>query len=312
LIRFEHASGFWDGAAARVLDMLLARDASRSPPAPEEPSMKLTLRQIQLPGRVRLEFAEQGGRSSTPVIALHGVTDSWRSFEPVLPHLPSELRVMALTQRGHGDSDKPAGGYRPADFAADVAAFMDMMEIERAVLVGHSMGSVNAMRFAIDHPSRVSGLVLAGTMPWFGRPPELVEYYREQIVPLADPVPDAFARDFQQSTLARPIAASMLDRFVAESLKVPARVWRAAFAGFTGDDFSLRLREIEVPTLIIWGRHDAFCSATDQEAMLGLMPIARLVEYPDAGHAMHWEEPQRFALDLSRFVTSVAVGAAIG
>ncbi|VTU13666.1 alpha/beta fold hydrolase [Variovorax sp. RA8] len=84
--------------------------------------MKLTLRQIQLPGRARLEFAEQGGRSGTPVIALHGVTDSWRSFEPVLPCLPSELRVIALTQRGHGASDKPAGGYRTADFAADVAA----------------------------------------------------------------------------------------------------------------------------------------------------------------------------------------------
>ena len=273
--------------------------------------MKPTLRQIQLPGRVRLEFAEQGARSGTPVIALHGVTDSWRSFEPVLPHLTSQLHVMALTQRGHGDSDKPAGGYRPADFAADVAAFMDVMEIERAVIVGHSMGSVNAMRFALDHPSRVAGLLLAGTMPWFGRPPQVTAYHREQIVPLADPVPDAVARDFQQSTLARPIAASMLDRFVGESLKVPARVWRAAFAGFIGDDFSPRLREIWVPTLIVWGRHDAFCSAADQKAMLGLIPTARLIEYADAGHAMHWEEPQRFALDLSHFVASAAAGAAI-
>jgi non-heme chloroperoxidase len=273
--------------------------------------MTPSLRQIQLPGRVRLEYAEGGDPCGTPVIALHGVTDSWRSFEPVMPYLPSELRLMALTQRGHGGSDKPASGYRPAGFAADVAAFMDAMEIERAVLVGHSMGSVNALRFAIDHPSRVAGLLLAGTMPWFGRPPALTAYYREQIVPLPDPVPDAVARDFQQSTLARPIAASMLDRFVAESLKVPARVWRAAFAGFIGDDFSPRLREIEVPTLVIRGRHDAFCPAADQEAMLGLIQTARLIEYADAGHAMHWEEPQRFALDLSHFVTSVAAGAAI-
>jgi pimeloyl-ACP methyl ester carboxylesterase len=272
--------------------------------------MQATLRQIQVPGRVRLELAEQGDLAGTPVIALHGVTDSWRSFEPVLPYLPPGLRVMALTQRGHGDSEKPVGGYRPADFAADVAAFMDAMEIERAVLVGHSMGSINAMRFAIDHPARVAGLLLAGTMPWFGRPRELVQYYRQEIVPLADPVPDAFARDFQRSTLAQPIPDPMLDRFVAESLKVPADVWRAAFAGFIGDDFSSRLREIGVPTLIVWGRHDAFCSAADQEAMLGLIRNARLVEYADAGHAMHWEEPQRFALDLSRFVASVAAGAA--
>lgn len=272
--------------------------------------MNPTLGHVQLPGRVRLTFAEQGDRSGMPVIALHGVTDSWRSFDPVLPHLPSGLRVMALTQRGHGDSDKPAGGYRPADFAADVAAFMDVMEIERAVIVGHSMGSINAMRFAIDHPARVAGLLLAGTMPWFGGAPELLAFHREQIEPLADPVPDAFARDFQQSTLARPITASMLDLFVAESLKVPARVWRAAFAGFIGDDFSPRLHEIKVPTQIVWGRHDAFCSAAGQEAMLGLIRTARLVEYADAGHAVHWEEPQRFALDLGRFVNLVAAGAA--
>lgn len=272
--------------------------------------MKPTLHQVQAPGRVRLEFAEQGNRSGTPVIALHGVTDSWRSFEPVLPHLPPDLRVLALTQRGHGGSEKPASGYRPADFAADVVAFMDAMAIERAVLVGHSMGSVNAMRCAIDHPSRVAGLLLAGTMPWFGRPPELQAFHREHIVPLTDPVPEAFARDFQCSTLARPIAASMLDRFVAESLRVPAHVWRAAFDGFIADDFSARLRQIEVPTLIVWGRHDAFCSADDQAAMQALIRTARLVEYTDAGHAMHWEEPQRFALDLTRFATSVAASAA--
>jgi non-heme chloroperoxidase len=126
--------------------------------------MKPTLRQIQLPGRVRLEFAEQGHRSGTPVIALHGVTDSWRSFEPVLPHLPPELRVMVLTQRGHGGSDKPDSGYRPTDFAADVAAFMDVMEIERAVLVGHSMHWEEPQRFALDLNRFVNSITAAAAI----------------------------------------------------------------------------------------------------------------------------------------------------
>jgi len=272
--------------------------------------MKPTLAQITLPGRLRLEFAERGPRGGLPVIALHGVTDSWRSFEPVLPHLPGDLHVMALSQRGHGGSDKPLGGYAPAEFAADVAAFMDALGIERAVLVGHSMGSVHALRCAIDHPSRVAGLLLAGTMPWFGRPPEMMQFHREHIVPLEDPVPEAFAREFQLSTLARPIADAWLDGFVAESLKVPARVWRAAFAGFIDDDFSARLREIDVPTQIVWGRHDMFCSAADQQDMLQRIRAARLVEYADAGHAMHWEEPQRFARELAHFAHSVAAVAA--
>lgn len=274
--------------------------------------MNPILRHIQLPGRVRLEWAEQGSRRGLPVIALHGVTDSWRSFAPVLPYLPPDLRVMALSQRGHGGSDKPvgAGTYRPADFAADVLAFMDAMGIERALLVGHSMGSVNAMRLAIDHPSRVSGLLLAGAKPWFGRDPQLRAFHGEQIVPLADPVPDAFAREFQQGTLAQPIGAALLDAFVAESLRVPAHVWRAAFAGFMDDDFSPRLREIEAPTLVVWGRHDAFCTAADQAELIDLLPDARLVEYADAGRAVHWEEPRRFALDLARFAHSPAAAAA--
>lgn len=272
--------------------------------------MKCTLRRLPLPGRLRLEFAEQGDRAGLPVIALHGVTDSWSSFAPVLPHLPHDLRVLALSQRGHGGSDRPVTGYLPGDFAADVVAFMDVLQIERAVLVGHSMGSINALRCAIDHPSRVAGLLLAGTTPWFGNTAELRAFHRQQIAPLVDPVPEEFVRAFQQSTLARPIGAALLDGFVAESLRVPAHVWRAAFDGLIADDFSSRLREIDVPVQIVWGRHDAFCSAADQQAMLGLLRTAQLVEYPDAGHAMHWEEPQRFARDLTTFVTSVAAAAA--
>lgn len=273
--------------------------------------MQASLRHLQLPGRVRLAWTEQGSAAGTPVVALHGVTDSCVSFEPLRPHLGADLRLIALSQRGHGESEKPATGYRPVDFAADVAAFLDALQIERAVLVGHSMGSVHALRFALDHPQRVAGLLLAGTKPWFGSGPDLQAFHREQIVPLADPVPEAFARAFQESTLARPIPAALLDRFVAESLKVPAHVWRGAFAGFMEDDFSARLPEIEAPTCIVWGRHDLFCTADDQAEMLARIPHARLVAYADAGHAMHWEEPERFARDLNHFVHAVAAGAAL-
>ena len=54
-----------------------------------------------------------------------------------------------------------------------------------------------------------------------------------------------------------------------------------------------------MPTLDVWGRHDGFCPAADQEALLNLIRTAQLLEYADAGHAMHWEEPQRFALDIA-------------
>lgn len=79
---------------------------------------------LDLPGGVVLDAVLRGDPAGTPLVFLHGVTDSWRSFEPVLPHLPDSIRTVAVSQRGHGDSGRPAGGYDPSDFAADVAAYV--------------------------------------------------------------------------------------------------------------------------------------------------------------------------------------------
>ena len=72
---------------------------------------------IDLPNGIRLSYAEQGEVSGLPVLLLHGVTDSWRSFAPLLSHLPPSLRAAAVSQRGHGDSHRPAAGYLPNAFA---------------------------------------------------------------------------------------------------------------------------------------------------------------------------------------------------
>lgn len=275
---------------------------------------KTTPRRLDLPGRPHLEIVEQGDASGTPVIALHGVTDSWRSFEPLLPHLPRSLRLIAPSQRGHGGSGKPAAGYRPRDFAGDVAALLDRLEIERAVVLGHSMGGVNALRFALDHPSRVAALVLAGTSANFGGNDELAAFWRHDITALTDPVARDFAADFQLSTLAQPLAAGFLDTAVDESLKVPAAVWRASFDGFMQEDLRGELGRIEAPTLILWGGRDVIVPDAHQQTLRASIRGARLQVYEHAGHALHWEEPQRFAADLASFVfvTIAARAVAVG
>ena len=237
---------------------------------------------------------------------LHGVTDSWRSFEPVLPHLPASIHAFALSQRGHGDSDRPAAGYRTREFAADLAAFTDVLGLGPAVIVGHSMGSTNAMRFAIDHPERTRGLVLIGAFASYRANQTLVEFWEADISRLRDPIAPAFAREFQESTLARPVPPAFLDMVVRESLKAPARVWRGAFAGLFEDDFAAELGEIVAPTVAFWGDRDAFAHRADQDALVAGIPGARLVGYEGTGHAPHWEEPERFAADLTAFVTALA------
>jgi pimeloyl-ACP methyl ester carboxylesterase len=271
----------------------------------EMPQVTPMIKSVEVSNGVRLPYVEQGDPAGVPVLMLHGVSDSWRSFEPVLPHLPDAIHAFALTQRGHGDADRPATGYRTRDFAADVAAFMDALGLEQAIVVGHSMGTTNALRFAIDHPGRTRGLMLAGAFASYRGNPEVAELWETAVSRLADPVDRAFVRGFQQSTLAQPVPEAFFHTVVEESLKLPAHVWRAAFAGFLEDDFVAELGEIEAPSLILWGAHDALCSRADQEALLAAIPGARLVAYAGAGHAPHWEEPRRFAADLTAFVERV-------
>jgi non-heme chloroperoxidase len=109
-------------------------------------------------------MSSRGTAGGVPVVMLHGISDSWRSFERVLPHLPPSVRAIAVTQRGHGDSSKPDTGYRTRDFAADVAALADGLGLERFIVVGHSMGSAHAIRFAIDFPERIARTGRAGSV----------------------------------------------------------------------------------------------------------------------------------------------------
>ena len=263
------------------------------------------IKSVELPSGIRLPYAEQGDPAGIPMVMLHGVTDSWRSFEPVLPYLPESVHAFSLTQRGHGDADRPATGYRLRDFTADVAAFMDAGGIEAAVIVGHSMGSYVGQGFALRYPERTLGLVTAGSFVSFRANPGIVEF-AEYLSGLTDPVDDAVAREFQESTLARPIPPALLEMFVQESLKVPARIWKDVFAGFLKDDTAGDLSQIQAPTLVLWGDQDAFCPRVDQDTILATIPDVRLKVYAGGGHAIHWEEPERFAADITAFSEAIA------
>jgi non-heme chloroperoxidase len=257
---------------------------------------------VELPNQVMLQYVEQGDPSGVPVLLLHGYADSWHSFERMLPHLPESIRAFALTQRGHGDASRPAAGYRSHDFAADLAAFMDALHLEAAVIAGGSSGGFVARRFAIDHPERTLGLVLMGSPLTLRDKPGVLELWDSTVSKLTDPVDPGFVREFQESTLTQPVPQAFLETLVQESLKVPARVWRATFEGLLEDDSSGELDKIKAPTLIIWGDQDAILPRSAQEALAAAIAGSRLVVYPGAGHAFYWEEPDRFASDLVAFI----------
>ena len=260
-------------------------------------------RHVDLPDGTRLMYVERGDPDGMPVVLLHGYTDSMRSYDRVLPFLPRSLRVFAVTQRGHGESGKPEGSYASEVFARDVASFLDVLGIERAVIVGHSMGSTVAQRFAVEYPQRTRALVLEGAL--MPRPANAeVSKFLDEVSALKDPIDPGFARDFQQSTLAQPVPLEFFSMIVGESLKVPARVWKAALEPYRTMDFSAELPKIRVPTLLIWGDRDAFTRRLEQDALNQAITGSRLVVYAGAGHSPHWEEPQRFAEEIATFVAT--------
>lgn len=263
---------------------------------------RITVKEIDLSTGVQLQYAEQGDPNGIPVVLLHGFTDSWHSFEASLAHMPDNMHVFALSQRGHGNSSKKATSYLQEDFADDVAAFLKQKNISSAVIVGHSMGSMNAEFFAIKYPQHVKALVLVAAFAAFDSP--VLADFKKVIDELRDPIDSTFIAEFQKSTLTRPIEDERLQLFINESIKVPTHVWRGVSDGWKKNDYVATLQSFDKPVLIIWGDKDPYSPREDQLLLNKAMRNSRLLIYEGTGHANQWEEPERFAKDLVEFINS--------
>jgi pimeloyl-ACP methyl ester carboxylesterase len=256
---------------------------------------------IRLSTGVELQVAQRGAPNGDPVLFLHGFTDSWFSYSTVFDRLPGGIRAIAPSQRGHGDSERPACCYRVADFAADAVALLDALDIARATVVGHSMGSFVAQRVAADFPGRVNRLVLIGSGATIRTP--LVLEINTTVQKLTDPVPADFVRQFQRDSVARELPEPFFAGVLREAQKVPARVWRDVLGGLLAPDAANRLDRITSPTLVVWGDKDALWDAAHQRDLIRAIRGARLVTYSGSGHSPQWEEPQRFVDDLVGFLS---------
>lgn len=254
---------------------------------------------IRLRTGVRLRYAEQGDPTGEVVILLHGLIDSWFSFSRTMPLLPGSLHVFALDQRGQGESDRPASGYTMADLGDDVLAFMDTMHIREATIVGHSMGSFVAQRVAITAPGRVRRLVLIGSATTPRN--EVLLGLQQEMASLPDTLPKEFLHAFQYSTVHSSVPDTFMERAIGESSKVPARVARALLDGLLASGDSARLSRLQVPTLIMWGEHDAIFPRSEQLLLQQRIAGSELRLYAGMGHAPHWEAPHQLVRDLLGF-----------
>lgn len=107
---------------------------------------------------IRLHYLDWGGKGST-LIFLTGMGSSAYIFSKFAPRFNDKFHVLALTRRGHGDSDYPENGYDPDTLIEDICQFMDTLGIEKAILAGHSLAGVELTHFAATHPNRVEKLI---------------------------------------------------------------------------------------------------------------------------------------------------------
>src|SRR3712207_1634702 len=126
-----------------------------------------------------------------------------------------------------------------------------------------------------------------------------------ELAAMSDPVDVDYLRGFQESTLARPIPPDFLDLAVSESAKVSIATFRGAWQDVVLRDFADDLGAITAPTLLVWGERDAVSPRAQQDALLAAIPGARLIVHRGAGHAFHWEDPERFAGELAAFAAEV-------
>ena len=248
-----------------------------------------------------------------PVLLIMGFMGSGRAWYRLVPHLagpesPSPRRAVTFDNRGTGDSDRPRGLWSMDDLTRDAVAVMDSAGIERAHVVGASMGGMIAQHLALAHPDRVRSLTLACTHP--GRqpgPPPWRMLVSLGLRPLFGP-----ARTFglvapllysERTRRERPerLEADLRLRFQDGT---PVSTAPAQMAAIAGHDTRGRLHELAMPVLVVHGQEDALVPPSAAEDLARLIPGARLVLIPHCGHILTTDAEEESAAAINDFLAS--------
>lgn len=258
-------------------------------------------------GGVRIYY-EDGGRGET-IVLIPGLGMSTPAWQDARQRLEGRFRVITVDPRGAGRSDKPDEPYTGEIVAADLAAVLDSAGVERAHLVGHSMGGMIAQELALRRPERVASLVLAAsyaaTDEWSGR----VLGFRQELIErlgLLDHFRVSIHFVFSPKAFrTMPEFIAGLERRLAES-PPDERGYLRQLRFCLDHDASGRLGAVSAPTLVIAGAEDFLTSRFQGRELAELVAGAEYVELPEASHGLVWEEPAEFARLVAAHVERAA------
>jgi 3-oxoadipate enol-lactonase len=242
-----------------------------------------------------------------PLVLVQGVGVGRWGWEPVADRLARRFQVITIDNRGIGDSDTPPGHFTTRAMAQDVLAVLDHAGIQRASVLGTSLGGMIAQELALAHPERVDRLVLVATLPGgpHSRPMPLGTTYLFAAAPFL--TSKARLQQFVGNTLGpatRRRRPKVAERLAAAKLAHPQAepAWRAQLtAGMLFNPLG-RQRRIDQPTLVVQGTADRVVDPGNAGVLAGLLPNARVEHFVGAGHLLYWEQPRRFARLVSRFL----------
>ena len=266
-------------------------------------------------GGLRLHYLDWGNEAAPPMLLLHGFSGHAHTWDTFARAMCDRFRVLALDQRGHGDSGwAKDGAYTVDDHAADISAFQDRLALGPFVLVGLSMGGRNAIRYTSGHPGKVERLVIVDIGPDIA--PQGAERVRRTAAEAPEEfagVDDALAYVRQQAVFLSPAAEAALRHRVEHGVKkLPSGRYTWKYDKFLRDqrrqggappvDLWPAVRQITAPTLIVRGAESDVFSPETAKRMHELIPESRLVEIPGAGHSVPADAPEAFERAVREFL----------
>lgn len=287
-------------AALSVFAVLAtAQPAAAQETIPTQAQWAAAKKTVELPNGQTLAYVDIGNPKGKPTLLIHGYTDNSRSWSLMAPYL-SERRLLAIDLRGHGKSEAPDCCYGFLDFANDASLFLDAMGVEKADVIGHSLGSLTGQVLAAQHPEKIDKLVLISSTIAANSGPG--SWLWDNISTLQPPIdPDGkFMKDWYWNP--NPVDEDYISRERAESAAVPIHVWKGVLWGTMIHNLSAMTPLIKAPVLILWGDQDSLFDAASQDKLKAAFPQAQYETFVGAGHNMFWEFPERAASVIETFL----------
>ncbi|MFN3389694.1 MAG: alpha/beta fold hydrolase [Allosphingosinicella sp.] len=292
---------------ACALALALAAPAAAAPPPAaavpiDQDGWTERKQRLTLPNGIEMAWVELGDPQGEPVLLLHGYTDSSRVWTVLAPWL-DKYRLLIPDQRGHGASSAPECCYAIADFTHDAALFLDALGIERAAVVGHSMGSMIAQRLAAEHPERVTRIVLAGSTAL--APVKRGDWLWEKMAALKEPISSntEFLEEWSYAATPTPVDPVFVRRMDAEVARVPMQVWRGVIRDLADVPVGRFAAEVKAPVLILSGGKDVLFPAEHHASLVAAYPSAEARVFQALGHNLVVEQPHELAPVIDRFLS---------